>query len=72
MTEERFLEQITKEIERIQAQMEFMEVEYSNYIKELQNMHNTAKAFSFIEKFRRPYPYNMDVLKEKHKDKIAK
>lgn len=72
MTEERFVKEIAKEIKRIEAERKLVEIEYSNYIKELQHMHNIAKAFSCIEKPRKPYPYDMEELKEKHKDKFAK
>lgn len=72
MIQERFIEEIAKEIERIEAEREFVEIEYSNYIKELQYMHNTAKEFSCIMKFRKCFPYDMEELKEKYKDKIEK
>ena len=70
MTEERFIKEIAKEIKRIEAERKL--IEYSNYIKELQHMHNITKGFSCMEKPRKPYPYDIEELKEMHKDKIAK
>lgn len=67
MIRERFIQEIAKEIERIQAERQFVEIEYTNYIKEIECMHKATKTFSCIEKSKRHYPYDMDVLKEKHK-----
>ncbi|MEN8435059.1 hypothetical protein NX821_002254 [Clostridium septicum] len=72
MIQERFIEEIAKEIERIETEREFVEIEYSNYIKELQNMHNIAKEFNCFMKPRKCFSYNMEALKEKYKDKIEK
>lgn len=72
MTEEIFFEEIANEIKRIQLEMEFVENEYNNYIRELQYIHNGAKEFNYIRRSRKYYPYDMEALKEKHKDKITK
>lgn len=55
MLEEKFIEEVTKEIERIQEEMKFVESEYGNYIKEIQCMHKATKEFICIEEHRRYY-----------------
>ncbi|NEZ46257.1 hypothetical protein FDF74_03400 [Clostridium niameyense] len=72
MMQERFIEEIAKEIEMIETEREFVEIECSNYIKEFQNMHNIEKEFNCFMKPRKYFPYNMEALKEKYKDKIEK
>lgn len=72
MIQERFIEEIAKEIDRIESEREFVESEYNNYIKELKHMHNTAKEFSCIMNPIKCFAYDMEVEKEKYEDKIAK
>lgn len=45
MTEEKFIEEIVNEVRRIQEEMEFVEKEYDNYIRELQHMNNNKNEF---------------------------
>lgn len=72
MIQERFIEEIAKEIDRIELEREFVESEYNNYIKELQHIHNTAKEFSCIMKPIKCFAYDMEAEKDKYKDKIEK
>lgn len=62
MKETIWIKVMAKEIERLKWELEFLENEYRNYMKEEQQINQSKKHFK----------YDMEALKEKHKDKITK
>lgn len=73
MTEEIFIEEIAKEIERLEAEMEFIEIEYNNYIRERKYIDKSISEFKNIKQSQKiALLYDVEALKEKYKDKITK